>query len=900
MFFQFGRLGTSLIFLSLSFYAKHTMIRLFLTSLFLLLFFCSPKLQADQHFQKFHKYTTEHGISNNTIRSIFQDSTGRMWIGSLEGLSTYNGSEFISYLNTDSLDLNAIVFIDQINKDQLLLGTNKENYVFSISEENFTKINLSDKENSPATALFQIENKIYIGSKKGIFEYDEQTQSGQKVHQSPISCKQLSPENKILLGTSENGIWEAHLKEDKLILSPAFPTLRNEQIIAIHFKGNNTPVILSKKGLWLDDKNEIKLIISDSFSSLEISQQDEVLLGTHGQFIQQVNKTNGQLVLKDYIKQDNEIFNDYFDAHVNVLFKDYSGVIWIGTTRAGLDRIDRKKITFNKYKSQSQTYDPEAGYINALTQSEDGKIWVGTSGKGLYLLDKAKDELLPLKILNQNMDNLYIEALLQNNNKLYIGTRYHGIIAAEYPPQNFNQIKISGQVFSSEAGLEKDDYIYSLKNFNNQLFISSSKGTFKYDFSTKNIVKIDSLPSLNIEIDSLNNKWILSYDMALFFNQTQIKLETEVSDILLSKNRGVWVATSKGLALIENENKTPIFFNPPDKVIEFTSIREDFQGHFWLGSRMGIYRFNPENKIFSTYQIPGGAKANSFNHGKILQTSEGEFFWGSNDGLVSIKPSSDDYLPKAQFEIGRQNKENSAVFEVNNYSFNHQENNSIAYQFSHPDSIWHLIPKNNSTLNFSQLEKGSYTIHVSAVNADGLMNMDYQSLNFHIKSTSKLNWWLLVFIGLTGAIVIFLKRKQSPLSSEETENKLPIETAEDKIYHEWMRDDFMQKSIEIIEENLSNTSFGVNELYAAMQMSKSNFYRKLKTITDLSPNELIRFIRLQKSTQLLIGPDLSVNEIAYEVGFNTPSYFTRCFKQQFGIAPSEYKEHYDSLYSVVE
>lgn len=876
------------------------MIRLFLTSLFLLLFYCSPKLQADQHFQKLHKYTTEHGIKNNTILSIFQDSTGRMWIGTLEGLCTYNGSEFISFKNTDSLDANAIVFIDQINNKQLLLGTNKGNYIFSITEENFTKIHLPENENSPITTLFQIKSKTFIGSAKGIFEYNAQKQSGQKVHESPISCKQLSPENKILLGTNNNGIWEAYLKDDKLRLSSTFPELINEQIVAIHFQEKGKPVILSQRGLWISDKNKIKLVVSRSFSSVSISSQNEILLGTYDQFIKQVHQTNGQYNLKDYIKQENEIFNDYFDAHVNVLYKDYSGVIWIGTTRAGLDRIDRKKITFTKYKSKAQSQAPEAGYINALTQSEDGKIWVGTSGKGLFLLNKAKEELRPVKILNQDLNNLYIEALLQNNNKLYIGTRYHGIITAEYPPQNFNQIKISGQVFSSKAGLEKDDYIYSLKNFNNQLFISSSKGTFKYDFNTKNIVKIDSLPSLNIEIDSLNNKWILSYDMALFFNQTQIKLETEVSDILLSKNRGAWVPTSKGLALIENENKTPTFFNPPDKVIEFTSIREDFQGHFWLGSRMGIYRFNPENKIFSTYQIPSGAKANSFNHGKILQTSEGEFFWGSNDGLVSIKPSNDDYLPKAQFEIGRKNKENSAVFEVNNYSFNHQEDNSIAYQFSHPDSIWHLIPKNSSILNFSQLEKGSYTIHVSAVNADGLMNMDYQSLIFDIKSTSKLNWWLLVFIGLTGAIVIFLKRKQSPLSSEETENNLPIETAEDKIYHEWMHDDFMQKAIEIIEGDLSNTSFGVNELYVSMQMSKSNFYRKLKTITDLSPNELIRFIRLQKSTQLLIAPDLSVNEIAYEVGFNTPSYFTRCFKQQFGIAPSEYKAHYESLYNVVE
>ncbi|MDE5422111.1 helix-turn-helix domain-containing protein [Ancylomarina sp. DW003] len=901
MLFQFGSLWSISYFFIFEFYAKHTMIRTFITSLLLLLFFCSTKLQADQHFQKLHKYTTEHGIANNTIHSIFQDSTGRIWIGSMNGLCTYNGKEFISFQNTDSLKSNTIIFIGQIDKNQLLLGTKNGNYIFSILEENFTKIHLPENENSPATALFRINNKTFIGSKKGIYKYNTQKREGKKIAQISITCKQVSPENKVLLGTNGDGIWEANLNNDKLKLTPVFKTLANEQIKAMHFKEGGTLLVLSKKGLWLADKNETKLIISGSFSSLEVSQQNEILLGTKGHFIQQVYQSNNQFSLKNYIKQDNEVFNDYFDAHINILFKDDSGVIWIGTNRAGVDRIDRKKITFTKYKSKAQSQAAEAGYINALTQSEDGKIWVGTSGKGLFLLNKAKEELLPVKVLNIDTDSLYIEALLQHNNKLYIGTRHHGIITANYPPQNFSEVKISGHIFSSEAGLEKNNYIYSLKNFNNRLYINSSKGTFKYDFGTDKMVKTDSLPSLNIEIDSLNNKWILSYNMNLFFNQTQVKLETEVSDILLSNNQGVWVPTLKGLALIDSENKTPVFFNPPEKVIEFTSIREDQQGHFWLGSRMGIYRFDPQSRIFSAYQIPGGAKANSFNHGKILQTEQGEFFWGSNDGLVAIKPSTVDYLPMARFEIER-NSKNSAIFEVYNYSFNHQEDNSIAYQFSHPDSLWHLIPANSSRLDFSQIEKGSYTINISVVNADGLFNKAYQSFNFDIKNSNKssLSWLLLVIIGLIGAVIIILKRKQNPIPFDETEYSTSIETPEDKIYKEWMRDDFMQKAIEIIEGSISNTSFGVNELYESMQMSKSNFYRKLKIITDLSPNELIRFIRLRKSAQLLILPDLSVNEIAYEVGFNTPSYFTRCFKQQFGIAPSEYKEYYESLCSVVK
>ena len=99
---------------------------------------------------------------------------------------------------------------------------------------------------------------------------------------------------------------------------------------------------------------------------------------------------------------------------------------------------------------------------------------------------------------------------------------------------------------------------------------------------------------------------------------------------------------------------------------------------------------------------------------------------------------------------------------------------------------------------------------------------------------------------------------------------------------------FLVSSREFVVENLSNSNFTVNELYAAMSMSKSQFYRTLKNEVDLSPNEFIRNIRLDKSCEFLKSGKYSINEVAYLVGFNSPSYFTRCFKNKFGISPSEY------------
>ncbi len=99
---------------------------------------------------------------------------------------------------------------------------------------------------------------------------------------------------------------------------------------------------------------------------------------------------------------------------------------------------------------------------------------------------------------------------------------------------------------------------------------------------------------------------------------------------------------------------------------------------------------------------------------------------------------------------------------------------------------------------------------------------------------------------------------------------------------------FLQQAIEIIEKNMMNTEFNVKVLVKEMNFSRSNIFMKFKELTGLSSGEFIRNIRLKRAMQLLETSDLSVKEIMYMTGFNTASYFSKCFKKQFGVLPSEY------------
>ena len=99
---------------------------------------------------------------------------------------------------------------------------------------------------------------------------------------------------------------------------------------------------------------------------------------------------------------------------------------------------------------------------------------------------------------------------------------------------------------------------------------------------------------------------------------------------------------------------------------------------------------------------------------------------------------------------------------------------------------------------------------------------------------------------------------------------------------------FLKEIISLVEKNMDNSEYTVEEFSQDMCMSRSNLYRKINFITGLSPSEFMRHIRLKKSAELIKEDIYPIVEIAEKVGFNTHSYFSKSFKEMFGISPSEY------------
>lgn len=122
------------------------------------------------------------------------------------------------------------------------------------------------------------------------------------------------------------------------------------------------------------------------------------------------------------------------------------------------------------------------------------------------------------------------------------------------------------------------------------------------------------------------------------------------------------------------------------------------------------------------------------------------------------------------------------------------------------------------------------------------------------------------------------KFRSSPLTQEIN---LSVSSYEEK---------FLVNAIEIVKKHIEDPEFDVKQLLEEMQVSNSMLYRKLKALTNLSPNEFIRNIRLKTATELLRQKKGNISEIAYQVGFKDARYFSVNFKKEFNMTPSEYME----------
>lgn len=136
-------------------------------------------------------------------------------------------------------------------------------------------------------------------------------------------------------------------------------------------------------------------------------------------------------------------------------------------------------------------------------------------------------------------------------------------------------------------------------------------------------------------------------------------------------------------------------------------------------------------------------------------------------------------------------------------------------------------------------------------------------------------------------------KNSKKLGKQDTQKpELDIDVSNTRNGYRSMDEQFINKAIEIVHENLSDSKFNAAVFSREMAMSRVHLYRKLKSITNKSISEFISCIRLQRASEMLKNRTDNITQIAYGVGFSHLSWFAKCFQKQFGMTPTDYAKLY--------
>ena len=315
------------------------------------------------------------------------------------------------------------------------------------------------------------------------------------------------------------------------------------------------------------------------------------------------------------------------------------------------------------------------------------------------------------------------------------------------------------------------------------------------------------------------------------------------------------------------------------------------------------------------------------HHGKIWAESKGE-----NTGSIFIFTMPvDDKLFKPE-EIITDTEENEFYYSIDTSTVNKEDENpephtnyTLLVVEDNPDVLRYIVSKLERTYKIQKAANGeeglekAFNYLPDLIITDLMMpKMNGVEMCFKLKNDLRTSHIPIIMITArtmpadiqegyeSGADDFIVKPFNSSILKTRIKNILQSREKLKEIYGKQfsleklgvkatsLDEKFMQKLYEIVEKNISNSELDLNEFYKELGMSRANFYRKIKAITNLSLSEFIRNFRLETAAGMLRESDMPVSEVYVAVGFNSHAYFSNCFKAMYGISPTEYKSEIHS------
>lgn len=621
-------------------------------------------------------------------------------------------------------------------------------------------------------------------------------------------------------------------------------------------------------------------------------------------------------------KNRNPFHHIEFNEEVLCLFRSSKGELWM-STREGTVCILDQELTPVRYLNNKGEWSKEKTFFGMVVMN-----MMETSDGGL-LLSARRDGLVRLQPSSSSMSIIRI----QGNSEREGGLRTLRNVYATC-------IDIHGRVWTAslQSGLGMITQLspsmpHEIINFNTLL-------TWEKRDSISNRFRC----FLPVYADD----WLIGSDNGLYYvkpstwrsNKTGlIKIlpwqttnnseNTPAILTILSEHDGKIIAGTSGQGLMVYDHQTEIANlrvsrvltkerdNLPSDVIY--ALAEDSKNKVWGFCDTGVFFITKDYANKLSDGRPKCSVANiSNNHsfalpdltiGNALQLKDGRILKGTKKGLLWFNADSIG-TSQAKFPIFmeasyRKEKSDTAFAikdtlllpnGVRNFSlycslldYNRMSDVVYAYRIENSDTVWTYT--SNPVMEFDKLPSGYSEIVVRATNGDGVWSGSERHFTVYVEHT--IPWFALYCAAFVILVAIIIFTYQRKLEKKKTEAGLPNvlkPILEDIPTQDAVDEQFKNDVIAQIKRHLDDSLFSPDALAQEMGLSRSMFLSKVKKGFGTVPVDVINRVRIHAATELLTNTELTISEIAYRVGFNDPKYFSRVYKKNAGVSPSEIRK----------
>lgn len=842
------------------------------------------------------------GLCDKQIIEMAVSSNGDIWICIVGTLFRYSPDGTL--LKEYALDMSGggrtIHNLLEDNKGQVLISIWRDG-IYKLDEENdqLELYTSGDPQRSEKTYFIQDKKTdcLWIGTwGRGIVRFDP------KAHPDSMYIPQPLPVN----NKNETDGVVLYMQQDDIYGYLWVTSLTDLFVFEITDSGMlrqmNTSPFLPQSNKMLNE------IIKDRDGNLWISAYDQA------SFI--INFNDNKIkeypigVLYDRINGNPAIVS---------ISKDESGTYWMSQERIGLCIYSAEKELIRYYSDCPAASSLPLNNISQICRSRHpGNMWVAPYSTSIYLMkqDEMKMQVLDHIDLNRlSPRSGIVESLCEGSNyDLWIGTT-----AGLFHYQQDNKIlKLISDTLGIISGIVEtsDGAIW---------FASQSKGIFRME---------ENYGYTNYPVPGE----ILCMDAT---PDGKLWLGTEQGNVLFfdpEKKRIKDYSCSSGMN--------------GDKI---NKILVDAYNHIWIFTNRKLTEYNPQNEAFRNYLVSDHSfLLDRFLPRSAYKDIDGTLYFGGIPGFVSFKPThhlesipkqvetvitdvatSDGslWLDNKNEEISRTNieiKPNDHNLSVYFSSLDHRNARKIryAYRLIGVDKDWVYLGDGKNYAFYNHLNKGKYLFEVKATDEKGLWSNQVTRLAINRLPAFYETWWAysfycLLIIALLYSLIFVYQRRlkkshETKLAEQVSLMKLNYFTnnshdrvnnlfrRREELRHEYPKsrqievsnlkftsqdEGLIKKAILVVEAHLSNPDFDVEILARELNVSRSTLSRKIKVVCGLTPLEFIRNIKMKQACRILQNKSMTIAEVAYMTGYQDRKYFASCFKDEFGVTPSEYQKN---------